>query len=101
MAYITLQEAKAHLRVDYDEDDNYIVGLISMVHTLVELEIGDVFADLEDTNGLIPLPLKQAMLLMIGHFYSVREPIVMGISVNEIPYGYKFLIAGYKNYTVG
>ena len=98
--YITLQEAKDHLRVDFDVDDSYIVSLIDMVHSLVEMEIGDIFLDLEDTNGNIPLPLKQAMLLMLGHFYAVREPIMIGAAVNEIPYGYKYLIAGYKNYTI-
>jgi len=48
----------------------------------------------------IPKMLYQAMLLMIGHFYMIREPIVVGVGVTEIPFAFKFLIAPYKNYTI-
>ncbi len=48
----------------------------------------------------IPLGLKQAMLLMIGHFYMIREPVMIGVNVTEVPYGFKYLIAPFKNYTI-
>ena len=94
MAHITLQEGKAHLRVDFDSDDSYIVSLISLVEELVTVEIGD---DLPDP---LPKGLRQAMLLMLAHFYEVREPIVIGAAVVKIPYAYDYLIAPYKTYTI-
>mgnify|MGYP003146341447 CR=1 FL=1 len=47
-------------------------------------------------NG-IPLPLKQAMYLLISHFYDNRAPITYG-SVKEMPLGYVKLIRPYKNF---
>jgi hypothetical protein len=52
------------------------------------------------TLGSLPRGLKQAMLLMIGHFYMNREPAIIGVGINEIPYGFKYLVSAYKNWTV-
>jgi hypothetical protein len=167
MIYITLSEAKTHLRVDFDDDNAYIAGLVDLVEELVETEISGVFtgegtvstvattaltgsetnfsdysvgdsilvdgetartiatitddealtvsvafantdSDLEYTvttglplvGGALPHGLKQAMLLILGHFYANRESIIIGVGANEIPMGYMFLIAPYKNYTI-
>ena len=51
-------------------------------------------------GGSLPLGLKQAMLLMIGHFYMLREPVTIGVMVNKIPFGFDALIAHYKYYTI-
>jgi hypothetical protein len=51
-------------------------------------------------NTTLPLGLKHAMLLMVGHFYMIREPVVMGVSVADIPMSFKYLVAPYKNYTI-
>jgi hypothetical protein len=48
----------------------------------------------------IPRGLKQAMLLMLGHFYNVREPILIGVNGTKIPYGYEYLVSPYKNWTI-
>ena len=165
--YITRVEAKAHLRVDFTDDDTYIDSLIALVESLVLVEIqGSVpgegtvstvgttaltgietnFADYavgdtitvtgettriiatitNDTSltvtsafantassltyimhagmplsaGTLPLMLHHAMLLMIGHFYMIREPVTIGVTVTEIPFAFKYLIAPYKNYTI-
>jgi len=48
----------------------------------------------------VPETLKQAMLLMIGTYYSLRESITIGVSTSETPFGYKFLISRDKNWTI-
>ena len=48
----------------------------------------------------LPLGLKQAMLLLVGHYYLIREPVMVGIGVTEIPFAYKYLISPWKNWTV-
>lgn len=165
--YTTLAEAKAHLRIDFTDDDVYIAALQEMAEEVVKTElsgtftgegyvattsasttltgtatnfsdfsVGDniyvdgetvrtiatitddeeltvtvAFANTDDgldwevtTNiplpgGTIPLGLKQAILLLIGHFYMLREPVTVGVSSVEVPLGYKMLIAPYKNWT--
>jgi len=165
--YITRVEAKAHLHVDFTDDDTYIDDLVSLVEELVLVEIaGSVSGDgtvttagtislvgsesnftdyavgdtitvagettriiatiTDDTHltvtvafatsvdaltyimhggmplidGDIPRMLRQAMLLILGHFYNNRESTVMGVNVTEIPLGFKYLISPYKNYTI-
>jgi hypothetical protein len=167
MAYISLAEAKNHLRVDFDDDDSYIISLIELVEQLVKMEIqgtftgegtvstvastaligidtnfsdyavGDdilvdgetsrtiatitddehltvtvAFANTASTleytvttgipivSGVIPSGLKHCMLLTLGHFYANRESTVVGVNMTEIPMGYKYLIAPFKNYTI-
>ena len=44
----------------------------------------------------VPSNLTQAILLMIGHWYESREPIVVGTITSEIPLAAKALMAPYK-----
>ena len=170
--YITLDESKRHLRVDFTDDDIYIQGLIDLVEEYVindiqgeaahkstgtittaistaltgtgtnftDFKVGDIIkvegdysriiASITDdttgtvtaaftgvltdvdyraytglpqvmSDGTLPLGIKHAMLIMLGHFYMIREPVVMGINATEVPFSYKSLIAPWKNYTVG
>jgi hypothetical protein len=167
--YITLVEAKAHLRVDFTDDDTYIQALCDMVEEVVLTEIqgehettiegtvetdettsitgtetnfldyepGDIIRVQGETprviasisadtsmvvaeamdatasgltyviytgypalNTTLPLGLKHAMLLMVGHYYMIREPVAIGVGVTDIPLSFKYLVAPYKNYTV-
>lgn len=102
MAYITLEEAKDHLNVDYSTDDTYITSLIGLVEAVVANEIDEPdLTVLEDESDNIPVGLKHAMLLMIGHFYAIREPVMVGVGVTKVPFGFEFLIAPYKNWVIG
>ena len=98
--YIALEEARNHLRVDFTEDDQYIENLVNLTEELVEVEIEANLEDLEDEEGKIPKGLKQAMLMLISHYYEVREPVLIGTGVNKIPFAYEYLIQPYKNYTI-
>lgn len=162
--YITLAEAKTHLRVDFTDDDIYIQSLCDLVEELVATEIqglipGEGYVTTNGTTSLVgdltyftdysagdiikvdgettriidtitddsnltvtsaftstnpdlmfiiytgipspcPLALKHAMLLMVGHFYMLREPVIIGVNAMKIPYAFDFLIAPYKNWTI-
>jgi hypothetical protein len=167
MAYITLEEAKDHCRVDFDDDDVYILSLMDVAETAVlndvkgnfpgtgtvttngtttltgegsifidEIKAGDVLrvegetdrtvSSVTDLNTLVvsvafttsdtdlkyyiepsplvssvlPKPLKQAILLMIGHLYNSREPVQIGVGITKVPYSLEYLIAPYKNWVV-
>jgi len=76
------------------------------------LTVGVAFANTDDgllwyvvtglplVGGTLPLGLRHAMLLMVSHYYALREPVMVGVGVTEIPFGFKFLIHAYKNFTI-
>lgn len=79
---VTLEEAKAHLRVEFDDDDTYITALISAAREYVESFQNRYIAERQYEEGEEELPVvpcgemeKQAMLLMLGHWYSHREAV--------------------------
>jgi len=49
-----------------------------------------------DSVPVLPLPLKQAMYLLIGHFYDNRSAVNFG-NPKELPLGYNRIINQYKN----
>lgn len=166
--YTTLVEAKAHLRVDFSDDDTIIAAIQEMVEQYVlneitgsftgegtvttagvvalvgtadanftDFAVGDIIKVEGETDrtiatitsdtaltvssafstsaagldweiktgmplvsGVLPLPLKHALLLMIEHFYSIRGPVLVGVNSTTVPLSYQSLIAPYKNYTI-
>jgi uncharacterized phage protein (predicted DNA packaging) len=97
---ITLDQAKKHLNLepDFVEDDEYILGLISMAEQAVRVHVNEDFDKLaEDNGGCFPAPLQQAMLLMIGNMYQNREPL--GTRNAALPFNYQYLINLYQNYS--
>ena len=66
MAHVSLSEAKAHLRVDWPEDDSYVNAVISAAESYIsEIGVPDEKMD--------AAPVKHAALLLIGHWYAYRE----------------------------
>lgn len=102
MAYVTLNEAKAHLNIDLDwtEDDNYIISLLEMAEVVVANHIHDTLSGLEDVNGAVPRPLVHGIKLLVSHFYENREPLAVGVSVANIPYSFEYLFDPYVNRTI-
>ena len=45
----------------------------------------------------VPQPIKQAMLMIIGHLYENRQTVITGTQVNEIPMSSEYLLQPYRN----
>ena len=45
----------------------------------------------------VPQPIKQAMLMIIGHLYENRQDVITGTQVNEIPMSSEYLLQPYRN----
>lgn len=99
MAYITLEEAKRHLNIeaDFTGDDSYITTLIDAAEGKVAEDILRPLEELEDGQGAIPAPLRQAILLQVGDFYASREDTVYGVIVHSTG-AYKALTGLYRHY---
>jgi uncharacterized phage protein (predicted DNA packaging) len=100
MAYVTLAEAKKHLYVDdfFLDDDTYITSLIEAAECTVERQICHTLSDHVDPDGRLHPPLRQAILLMVGHYYSNREPVTFGVSMHEVPMSARYLTELYRDY---
>lgn len=99
MAYITLDLAKKHLNLEdtFTEDDEYILGLISVSEAAVEKHVNrDLETLAEENGGCFPSPILQAMLLMIEHLYQNRG--VVGTHTDNLTRSYDYLIDLYRNY---
>lgn len=166
-SYITLDQAKDHLRVDFTDDDVYIQALMDVAETAILNEIrgqvtstgtvttagttaltgdGTTFSDykagdvikvegevssriistitsdtaltvtvaftssasdltftIEPTpivSSMLPKPIYQAMLLLIGQLYENREPVVTGTIATRLPFSLEYLLAPYKTWVV-
>jgi len=44
----------------------------------------------------IPEPIKQAMLLLIGHWYENREPVAIGTTTANVPFTIESLLYPYR-----
>ncbi len=96
--YITVADVKKHLNIDstFTDDDTYISYLINAAENVVQTHIDNDLSELV-SNGVLPTPLKHAMLLIIGNWYANRESTTFG-SATALPHAYEYLIALYKNY---
>jgi uncharacterized phiE125 gp8 family phage protein len=45
----------------------------------------------------VPLPIKQAMYMLIGHYYENRQDVVTGTQVNKIDEASEHLLNPYRN----
>ncbi|WP_064245887.1 head-tail connector protein [Rhizobium ruizarguesonis] len=66
MTEVSLAEAKAHLRISFAADDDYVTSLLEAAEGYVS-EIGVAIA------APVPAPIRHAVLLLISHWYNARE----------------------------
>ena len=64
---VTVEEVKAHLRIQHDEEDAYLTGLIAQAQAAAENYCRVEFS--EDA----PQPVRLAMLLFVGFYYENRD----------------------------
>lgn len=67
---VTLKEVKAHLRLDSEEEDQYLSSLILAAIDYVERYLGRSLAELSSPH--LPASIKHAVLLAVADFYENR-----------------------------
>jgi uncharacterized phage protein (predicted DNA packaging) len=95
---IDLSLVKQHLRVDHDDEDVLIQGYIDAALAHVEQHCDRVLVEgdplLPEQMGLTK-DVRQAVLLLVGHWYSNREAVMIGsngVSASEVPLAYERLL---------
>ena len=89
--YVTLEELKQHLNVDFDTDDTYITGLIEPVQLLIESYL----------NNPLDTYVKDAKIdRRIWHaiYYANRESVTFA-TPQVIPGHIELLLQPLKRYT--
>lgn len=54
-----------------------------------------------DAADDLPEPLREAVLMMVGHLYENREASLVGVNAQDLPFGVVDLVAGYRSFTFG
>lgn len=103
---ITLDDAKLHLRVDHDEDDDYIASLIDAARTFIARDLARNLYDAgaaipaDDLYGIpISADLQHAARLLVGNWYEHREAAT-DAAKTEVPHAYWRLVQHYRLYGV-
>ena len=64
-----------------------------MIANCIEI---DFVAGHGDTPSDVPQPIRQALLLLIAHWYENREPVEIGATATTIPAGVSELLMPYR-----
>ena len=86
---VTIDEVKTHLRIQQDEEDGYISGLIAQAQAAAEDYCRVQFSD------AAPEPVRLAVLLMVSHYYENRDNpdkqvyVTMRIAFENLLYPYR------------
>jgi uncharacterized phage protein (predicted DNA packaging) len=64
---VTVPEVKAHLRIQNDEEDEYLASLIEQAQAAAEDFCRVGFTD------IVPPAVRLAVLLMVSHYYENRD----------------------------
>lgn len=97
MRYLTLTDIKKQLNIDteFTDDDIYLTQLGDVAESIVARHI-DYDLDEIVEDDILPSPIYQACLLMVGNLYANRESISFA-TPNKMPFSYEYLLATYKN----
>jgi hypothetical protein len=89
---VTLEEIKAHLRIDVAAEDAYLTALekAARLHTAAVLRRDSI-------DPTVGENVKQAMLLLIAHWYRNRESIGPD-SLVELPLAFRALLSSERDY---
>ncbi|MHC4051500.1 head-tail connector protein [Bradyrhizobium sp. 25ACV] len=96
MPGITLDQAKAHLNVTLDNDDALLTDKLAAAKAWVSAyTAGD-----PDADGA-PAPLQEAVLQLTAHLYQNREASLVGVTAQQLPFGFLDLLAPYRAWCFG
>ena len=95
--YVTLEELKQHLNVDFDIDDTYIIDLIEPVQLAIESYLNKPLEDFT-RDGKIDRRIWHAIRILVANYYANRESVTFA-TPQIIPSHVELLLQPLKRYT--
>ncbi|MCX5513730.1 DNA-packaging protein [Kaistia algarum] len=98
---VTLEEAKQHLRVDFDDDDDLITAKIEAAGNQLERMLGYAVADTFGGVDQDPVPpaLKEAVLQLVTTWFENRATVAMDVSLAEMPISFQAIVCEYREWS--
>lgn len=98
---IGIDIVKAHLRVDFDDEDELIKLYIDAATDSAEAYLDRSLIESESsrkdpTDLVINSSVKAAILLTIGHLYANREQEIIGSITSELKFSARNLLMPYR-----
>lgn len=95
--YVTLEELKQHLNVDFDTDDTYISALIEPVQLAIEEYLNTPLEGFVK-DGKIDRRIWHAIRILAANYYANRESVTFA-TPQVIPGHVELLLQPLKKYT--
>ena len=97
MRYITVEDAKRHLYIDFEADDKIIADYIDAAQSIIEKYLNVKLSDLM-VDEQLPYAIIQAIKRMVGNLYNNREGVSFNAVPYKVPFSFEYLLQPYKNY---
>jgi uncharacterized phage protein (predicted DNA packaging) len=91
MAAITLDQAKQHLNVTFADDDTLITGKLAAAKAWIQS-----YTASDPDSDSAPAPIGEAVLQLTAHLYENREAALVGVTAQQLPFGFLDLLAPYR-----
>ncbi len=92
MTAVSLDLAKAHMKVDGTAEDELISLYIDAAEAWIGNYIGRPTADLDP----VPADIKLAILKLVAFYFEVRSLATYGLSVDMAPQGVTSILNSYR-----
>lgn len=97
MRYLLIEDIKAQLVIEHDEDDGLLERLGRVAERALEQHIKQPIEDIL-VNGQVPEDAYHAMLMHVATLYEYRQTETLTATPHPLPLGYDFLVTPYKKY---
>lgn len=94
MKFLTLQNIKAHSRIDYDCEDSLLELYGEAAEDTLLNHIGMTYEQVIAKYTTVPMPLVQAALMLVDVSYQHRNP-VSSQNMSVVPYTFDILVKPY------
>lgn len=97
MRYLLIEDIKAQLVIEHDEDDRLLERLGNVAERALEQHIKQPLENILQ-GGQLPSDAYHAMLMHVATLYEYRQTDVLSAKPQPLPMGYDFLVTPYKTY---